>query len=168
MTTIEVLRTLVGTEAQEPGTLRGLTDAELQQLRITLAAADRYVKIPNPEHPASAPLFAGHASKAAPELPDGLYEGKDFSGRPVRLAMGPSRLSPLGRTAATLPASNVDSRGLAQIVEARQDYDRTQHPSPHWNRSPTWCEPQVTTARTPGSSSPTARRGCGRRSPRSG
>ena len=75
------------------------------------------------------PLFAGHASEAAPELPDGLYEGKDFSGRPVRLAVGPSRLSPLGRTAATLPVGNVDSRALAQIAEALQDYDRTQHPS---------------------------------------
>ena len=112
LNTIEVLRTLVETEAQEPGTLRVLTAAELQQLRITLAAADRYVEIPNPEYPESDPLFAGHATEAAPELPDGLYEGKDIGGRAVRLAVGPSRLNALGRTAATLPLGNLTIRVL--------------------------------------------------------
>ena len=129
LTTIEVLRTLVETEAQQPGTLRVLNAAELQQLRITLAAADRYVEIPNPEYPESDPLFAGHATEAAPELPEGLYEGMDIGGKPVRLAVGPSRLNALGRTAATLPLGNVDSRALAEIAGVLQGYDRTQHPS---------------------------------------
>lgn len=129
LTTVEVLRVLVGEEAKLPSPSRVLTEAELHQLEVTLAAADRYVEIPNPEFPESEPLFAGHASEAAGEVPEGLYDATDIAGRPVQLLVGPSRLGANGVAAATVPRGNIDSRALGDIDQILRRFDRTQQPA---------------------------------------
>jgi hypothetical protein len=129
LTTIEVLRALIDSQAGHPESERTLTAVELEEVRLTLAAADRYIEIANPEFPESDPLFAGHASEAADELPEGLYDANDIAGREAVLFVGSSRLSGSGRAAATIPSGNVDSRALSNIAAVLQNFERIQQPA---------------------------------------
>ncbi|MFL6054369.1 MAG: hypothetical protein ACJ72W_15835 [Actinoallomurus sp.] len=128
LTTIELLRALVDSQAEQPADRRTLTEPELRAARLTLAAADRYIEIPNPEFSEGDPRFAGHASEAADELPKGLYDAKDIAGRDLVLFVGHSRFSATGTAAATLPIGNVDSYAVETIAAVLQSFDRTQQP----------------------------------------
>ncbi|MGN7860922.1 hypothetical protein ACTJI8_10100 [Microbacterium sp. 22303] len=128
LTTVEVLRALVDGESHRDPAARTLTDEELVQLQVTLASADRFVELETPGVPGE-PLFAGHASEAVGEVPEGLYDARDFMGRSVQLLVGPSRFGQSGQAAASLPIGQIDSRALSDIASLLQHFDRMQQPS---------------------------------------
>lgn len=114
LASVEVLRALVGSE-QAHGLSHPLGGAELEQLRMTLAAADRFCVIADPDDPDVDPLFQGHASEAFDTFSDGVYLAHDAAGQEMRIVVGPSRFAPGGRAAASLPAENMDARALDTI-----------------------------------------------------
>jgi hypothetical protein len=124
LTIVEVLRVIVREELGRPESERALTEPELTQVQLTVAAADRFVTIPDPADPDRDPLFEGHAGEASEILPDGVYEARDIAGQDLRVVVGASRFAGGGRAAASLPAATVDSRTLDEIAGRLSEYTR--------------------------------------------
>jgi hypothetical protein len=130
LATVQILRALVDEEHRRAASERTLTDEELTQLQTTLAPADRFIVIPDPNDPDLGPLFEGHAAEAIGVLPDGIYAGRGIGGQELQIVVGPSRFAAGGRAAASLPLVMTGSGTLDPIARRPRDFSSTKPPFP--------------------------------------